>query len=237
MNKGDLAVGLAQLRLTRLAESQGNSASESKLIAERTLRDGGLAKVKMLGTPEGSIITIVETHLNYVTKRCVDLGGREHFPQANREAISAIEAHRSRFGAGGLPSYPLDIDEYVFYRIGLEIRHEFGCSPEQLGFDKQTTKVLTHTAKAAITEMILSGGSSAGSKSCFVATACFGSSDHQVVFKLRRYREEVLRRSSLGRIAIFWYYKLSPPIASFLAKNDQARSVVRWLLRLVAGRI
>lgn len=238
MNKADLAVALAHLRMSRLAEANGLSPADAKQLAERTIREQGVQKIRMLGTPEGSIITIVETHLSYVTKRCVDLGGAQHFPQANMEAIAAIEAHRSRFGAGGASSYPSDIDDYVFYRIDREIRHEFGVPPEQLGFDRATTKVITHTAKGALTEAMLAGREeSGGSKACFVATACFGTTEHGTVVVLRRYRDKVLRQSFFGRQFIYWYYRISPPASRLIAKNESLRRFIRPMLTMLSSHI
>lgn len=237
MNKNELATALTKLRMARLAESQGHSAEEAKAIADDTIRQGGISGMKAMATPEGSIVTIVESHLQYIAKRCVDLGGPDHFTQANNEAIAAIETHRSRFGAKGLPSYPKDIDDYVYYRINLEIQDQFGCSADSMGLDRQTTKILTHTAKANLTKMMIGEPSGSGSKFCFVATACFGSSDTDTVVTLRRYRESVLRKSTIGRFSIYWYYKLSPPIAKFVANHSQVKKIVRRALVMLAERL
>ncbi|MFZ3223132.1 MAG: CFI-box-CTERM domain-containing protein [Rugosibacter sp.] len=233
MNKNELATALTRLRMARLAESQGHSAEQARAIADDTLRQGGVSGLKAMATPEGSIVTIVESHLQHIAKRCVELGGPDHFTQANNEAIAAIEAHRSQFGAKGLPSYPKDIDDYVYYRINLEIQDQFGCNADSMGLDRQTTKMLTHTAKANLTKMMRGEPSGSGSKSCFVATACFGSPDTEIVVTLRRYRESVLKKSTVGRFSIYWYYKLSPPIANFIANHSYIKEIVqRALVRL-----
>ncbi|MCK9516226.1 MAG: CFI-box-CTERM domain-containing protein [Ottowia sp.] len=237
MTKNELAVALTKLRMTHLAESQGHSADEAKAMAEDAIRQGGISGMKAMATPEGSIVTIVESHLQYIAKRCVELGGVDHFDQANAEALAAIEAHRSRFGAKGLNTYPRDIDDYVFYRISLEIREQFGCGPEEMGLDKQTTKMLTHTAKANLVKMMQGSNGQSGSKSCFVATACFGSPDVTTVITLRRYRESILKKTTIGRRMVFWYYKLSPPIARYLDKHDRARRIVGRSLAVLAERL
>lgn len=237
MTKNELAVALTRLRMCRLAESQGHSPDEAKAMAENAIRQGGISGMKAMATPEGSIVTIVESHLQYIAKRCVELGGADYFAQANNEALAAIEAHRSRFGAKGLSTYPKDIDDYVFYRINLEIRDQFGCSAEEMGLDKQTTKMLTHTAKANLAKMMRGESSGSGSKSCFVATACFGSSDNNTVVTLRRYREAVLKTSTVGRLSIYWYYKLSPPIAKFVANHSYIKEIVRRSLVMLAKKL
>lgn len=237
MTKNELAVALTKLRMSRLAESQGHSPEEAKAIAENAIRQGGINGMKAMATTEGSIVTIVESHLQYIAKRCVELGGVDHFAQANDEALAVIETHRSRFGAKGLSTYPKDIDDYVFYRINLEIRDQFGCAAEEMGLDKQTTKMLTHTAKANLTKMMLGESSGSGSKSCFVATTCFGSSDNDTVVTLRRYREAVLKTSTVGRFSIYWYYKLSPPIANFVANHSYIKKIVRRSLERLAKEL
>ena len=237
MNKNELAAALTKLRMARLAESQGHSAEEAKSIAEDTIRQGGISGMKAMATPEGSIVTIVESHLQYIAKRCVELGGPDHFTQANNEAIAAIEAHRSRFVAKGPATYPKDIDDYVYYRINLEVQDQFGCSADSVGLDRQTTKILTHTAKVNLTKMMLGESSGSGSKSCFVATACFGSPDTHTVVTLRRYRESVLKQSTVGRFSIYWYYKLSPPVANFVANHSPVKAIVRRALVMLAEKL
>jgi len=237
MTKNELAVALTKLRMTRLAESQGHSPEEAKAIAEDAILQGGISGMKAMATPEGSIVTIVESHLQYIAKRCVQLGGPDHFAQANDEALAEIEAHRSRFGAKGLSNYPKGIDDYVYYRINLEIQDQFGCSAEAMGLDRQTTKMLTHTAKANLIKIMQGESSGSGSKSCFVATACFGSSEADTVVTLRRYRESILKKSAVGRLSIYWYYKLSPPIANFVASHSHVKKIVRRALVMLAKKL
>lgn len=74
------------------------------------------------------------------------------------------------------------------------------------------------------------------SRLCFVATAAFGSPTNEEVQTLRRFRDEVLERSALGRCFIRSYYRVSPPLANLIAGSPRGRAIVRWLLRpVVAG--
>lgn len=152
--------------------------------------------------------------------------------------IANIEAARSRTGAKGASNYPKDIDDYVYYRINLEIQDTFGYSADSVGLDRQTTKMLTHTAKKHLAEMMQGEPQQkSGSKSCFVATACFGSSDATTVTMLRRYREVVLKKSTIGRSAVYWYYKLSPPIANYVANHKHVKEIVRSALTRIAEQL
>lgn len=65
---------------------------------------------------------------------------------------------------------------------------------------------------------------------CFIATAAFGVRDTSVS-TLRAYRNEVLLRSVVGRLAIRFYYATSPRLARFIERSSRRRAVVRVALR------
>ena len=62
-----------------------------------------------------------------------------------------------------------------------------------------------------------------GGNSCFVATAAFGSTEHEVVKELRRFRDQFLARSRLGRSMIELYYFWSPGAAAWVDANALMR--------------
>jgi hypothetical protein len=65
---------------------------------------------------------------------------------------------------------------------------------------------------------------------CFIATAAYGTETAAELNVLRDFRDQVLLKSALGSRFVDAYYKISPPIADFIAKNDFLRTVVRELL-------
>ena len=69
-----------------------------------------------------------------------------------------------------------------------------------------------------------------GGSGCFIATAAYGSAFEPHVESLRRFRDEYLRRSALGRAFIRLYYRYSPPVAAIVARHASLRLVVRALL-------
>ncbi|MFN7728872.1 MAG: CFI-box-CTERM domain-containing protein [Bdellovibrio sp.] len=71
---------------------------------------------------------------------------------------------------------------------------------------------------------------------CFVATSAFENSAAPEVLILRNWRDESLRNSILGQAFIWFYYRISPPIAWFLDKNPRLKPVVRKSLRLLIDR-
>ncbi|MFP5520592.1 MAG: CFI-box-CTERM domain-containing protein, partial [Bdellovibrionia bacterium] len=67
-------------------------------------------------------------------------------------------------------------------------------------------------------------------KSCFIATAAFGSPLEPEVQALREFRNRFLLTNTLGKAFVKQYYRLSPPIADFIAANPIIKSLVRSLL-------
>lgn len=66
--------------------------------------------------------------------------------------------------------------------------------------------------------------------SCFVATAAYGSPMEKNVKTLRRFRDQVLKKTSWGQIFIKTYYALSPSLARWIAQKSERRSAARILL-------
>ena len=65
---------------------------------------------------------------------------------------------------------------------------------------------------------------------CFIATAAYGTETASQLDVLRDFRDQVLLESALGSRFVAAYYKLSPPVANFIATNDFLRTVVREAL-------
>ncbi len=65
---------------------------------------------------------------------------------------------------------------------------------------------------------------------CFVATAAFGSPMEKQVKTLRRFRDQVLSKSSFGQMFVKLYYQVSPPMARWIAQSPLRRSVTRGAL-------
>lgn len=69
---------------------------------------------------------------------------------------------------------------------------------------------------------------------CFIATAVYDNAMAPEVVTLRKFRDDVLRKSWVGRMFIATYYKVSPPIADWLRTQPKVSQVVRSILnRLV----
>jgi hypothetical protein len=65
---------------------------------------------------------------------------------------------------------------------------------------------------------------------CFIATAAYGTETAPQLDILRDFRDQVLLENAAGSSFVDAYYKLSPPVANFIAENDFVRTVVREVL-------
>ena len=64
-------------------------------------------------------------------------------------------------------------------------------------------------------------------KHCFIATAAYGTDTAREIDILREFRDEILMPNSLGVRFVSLYYKISPPMADFIARHDILRAIVR----------
>jgi len=65
---------------------------------------------------------------------------------------------------------------------------------------------------------------------CFIATAAYGTETASQLDILRDFRDQVLLKNALGSRFVEAYYRLSPPVADFIVRNDFLRAVVREAL-------
>jgi hypothetical protein len=70
---------------------------------------------------------------------------------------------------------------------------------------------------------------------CFIATAAFDSPMASQVMILRQFRDKILLPNKIGRAAVVFYYKHSPPLADYIVAHDNLRKLVRWSLLPIVG--
>jgi len=76
------------------------------------------------------------------------------------------------------------------------------------------------------------------SAKCFIATACYGSPECPEVHALRRFRDQVLLCTPLGRLLVEFYYRASPPLACWLLRNPKYKSIIRrYVVQPIVRRV
>ena len=72
---------------------------------------------------------------------------------------------------------------------------------------------------------------------CFIATAAYGSLLANDVEMLRRFRDNLLKHSVLGELAVEAYYTFGPPVAGVVGESDLLRATARDLLTPIVTRV
>ena len=65
---------------------------------------------------------------------------------------------------------------------------------------------------------------------CFIATAAYGTEKASQLDTLRDFRDQVLLENTLGSLFVKAYYRVSPPVAVFIARSSLLCAVVREVL-------
>lgn len=69
--------------------------------------------------------------------------------------------------------------------------------------------------------------SSSSSSGCYIATMAYGDYDHPQVLKLRQFRDEVLDKSTFGKLFIKTYYHYSPKLVEKLKCHKKTNILIR----------
>jgi hypothetical protein len=114
---------------------------------------------------------------------------------------------------------------------GLEVNEKYVVVMQyEKGGERSACFISEPSNSVSLTEY--NGGSDAILKnpSCFIATAAFGTPQHQHIGTLIWFRENFMRAFTVGTWLIDLYNTYSPPIAAVVAESSWLRAVVRGLI-------
>ena len=75
------------------------------------------------------------------------------------------------------------------------------------------------------------------SQGCYVATCVYGSYDCPQVWTLRRFRDNTLAETMLGRAFIHTYYAISPTIVKWFGKTEWFKKMWHGVLDKMVQRL
>lgn len=76
-----------------------------------------------------------------------------------------------------------------------------------------------------------------GKSGCYIATAIYGSYSCEEVLVLRKFRDEQLSNSRVGKCIIKFYYRLSPTLANYIKQDSTMGIIIRKALDCLVTRV
>lgn len=72
---------------------------------------------------------------------------------------------------------------------------------------------------------------------CYIATMAYGDYDHPSVIVLRRFRDDRLMQSAIGRAFVSLYYKVSPHLVSWFQDKPKSNTFIRSVLDRIVSTL
>ncbi|MBQ5711289.1 MAG: DUF2726 domain-containing protein [Oscillospiraceae bacterium] len=180
------------------------------------------------------IVDFLVTDANYSPLFIIEINDQTHLNKDRKERDEKVQKICEEAGIPILKlwtSYGVD-PEYIKKRIG-EILSSLPVARIH-HFDQRSARPEIGNSAFTPTENQALPTPKAKKSGCYIATCVYGSYDHPQVWTLRRYRDEVLSTTRLGRGFIRAYYAISPSLVQWFGETKWFRSVCRPLLdRLV----
>lgn len=167
---------------------------------------------------------------NTILMRGLDIYTRSpHGPSVSAGLASNFSDHLGRMLAAS--ESRRNLEEYL--------RSISGNPKYQLtrGYDDMVTELHSRHNTNAAKETSTNKSETPSGGGCYIATAVYGSYDAPAVLVLRRFRDESLATTAMGRVFIRFYYAASPAMARHLAYEGTATRLVRGILDAAVRRL
>jgi hypothetical protein len=154
----------------------------------------------------------------------------------------SISGYKVYFGkASGHYSSVIDVGNHAACLItGLDagVTYFFACTDyNSTGIESSFSNEIVYTVPVAnpapspspaSSPASSTSSSSGGGGGCFIATAAYGSYLAPEVMALREFRDRYLLTHGPGQAFVDGYYRISPPVATFIAEHEALKTAVRW---------
>ena len=149
-----------------------------------------------------------------------------------------VQGYRVYFGkASGFYTNVLDVGnntECVIRALDAGTTYFFACTAySATGDESNFSSEIDYATGGAPAP----SGDSGGGGGCFIATAAYGSGLAPEVVELREFRDRYLMNNLAGQAFVDWYYRISPPIAAFIAEHESLKTAVRLSLTPIVGAV
>lgn len=140
------------------------------------------------------------------------------------EAQSGLEYNRAKLIQ--LPAIVSDavsaISEMGSLDMNSQTRHRYSENKSTIsGINSQLENVRRQIRSAS------SSSSSSSSGGCYIATMAYGDYDHPQVMELRKFRDDFLSKTVVGRSFIKFYYRYSPSLVEKLKNKQSINLIIR----------
>lgn len=216
--QGTLTLGSAPLAVTSWSNS-AITATIQPLAASGTLLVNGQGSGFPISVSSGAVTTVTLTAN----------------PSSGATPLSVVFTGTVT-AATPITKYEWDLGDGFFREINgsaASTSHTFdtaGTYAVRLRVTDSSGQTSIGTAMVTVTSSSSGDGGGGGGGGCFIATAAWGSYLHPKVALLREFRDQYLLSNGPGRLFVRTYYRLSPPIADFIARHESMRSITRWML-------
>lgn len=110
---------------------------------------------------------------------------------------------------------------------GIELVYNTKLGTTSNGYNFETRIAIKNGTLKDFSGVLFIQSTKKSKSGCFVATACYGDYNAAEVLVLRNYRDNVLLKTNLGRVAVDIYYLISPSIARLLDKSESLKAFIR----------
>lgn len=158
----------------------------------------------------------VEVHWGNIYKAVI-----EHFPEENTDLNTFVVEHIKQF----------------FSSVNIELATSKGKDMILVDYVKKHEPDYTLPSTVANSTTGTPRSTTTSSSGCYVATCVYGSYDCPQVWTLRRFRDNTLAKTMLGRAFIHTYYAISPTLVKWFGNTSWFKNMLKEPLDRMVSKL